>query len=74
MSYLKERYSQERLKGLELGRQAVYNEPKSKTVSARLTPTAKSGMDALAREYGLKFSELLELIGRGEFELVKKAT
>ena len=52
----------------------IHDEPKRARINANLTPTGKQGIVELAKEYNLSLSELIELIGRGEFELVKKAS
>ncbi len=70
------RSSENQLKNLELGRQArrKFDEPKTVQWNVRLTQTGKEGLFAIAKEHGLNPSDLIELLSRGEFELVRKAS
>ena len=70
------RSSQAQLENIKLGAEArkIYDEPKIAKISASVTPTSKQGIVAIASEYGVNVSELLERLGRGEFELVRKAS
>ncbi len=43
---------------------------KTVAVTARTSPEAKKGWEELAQQHNLTLSELIERIGRGEFELV----
>ena len=52
----------------------IHEEPKTARINTVLTPTGKKGVIKLAEKYNLSLSELIERIGRGEFELVKKAS
>ncbi len=52
----------------------IHDEPKSVRFSTKMTPTGKAGLEALAEEMGLSLAEFVEQIGRGEFELVRKAS
>jgi hypothetical protein len=62
------------LKNLRPSIPQIHEEPKRARLSAYLTPTGKQGVKKIAQEYNLSMSELIELIGRGEFDLVKKAS
>ena len=52
----------------------IYDEPKTARINTALTPTGKKGVQKLAEDYGVSISELFELVGRGEFQLVRKAS
>ena len=52
----------------------IHDEPKTERINAVLTPTGKKGVRKLASQYNLSLSELIEQIGRGEFELVRKVS
>ncbi len=52
----------------------IHDEPKTERINAVLTPTGKKGVRELASQYNLSLSELIEQIGRGEFELVRKVS
>ncbi len=50
----------------------IHDEPKTARINSVLTPTGKEGIVKLAKKYELSLSELIELIGRGEFEITRK--
>jgi hypothetical protein len=50
----------------------IHDEPKTARINSTLTPTGKEGIIKLAKKYDLSLSELIELIGRGEFEITRK--
>ncbi len=52
----------------------IHDEPKTARINTALTPTGKKGVLKLASQYNLSLSELIEQIGRGEFELVRKVS
>ncbi len=52
----------------------LYEESKTEGFAAKLTPTGKRGLEKLSQDLGLSMAELVEQIGRGEFELVRKAS
>ena len=72
MSYLKRSVNQ--LKNLELGRKPKYDEPKTTSLNCRLTEVGKKRFQELSEQFGLKPADLIELISRGEFELVRKTS
>ncbi len=45
---------------------------KTLAVTARTSPEARKGWERLAQQHDLTLSELIERIGRGEFELVHR--
>lgn len=51
------------------GQAEFYDEIKTEQVMMLLTPTAKKGLDRLARSLGLSRSELGERLGRGILKL-----
>lgn len=61
------------------GRKSLKNQPEIHSevkvrTSIALTPTAQGLLDNLARSFKLSRSEFIELIARGEFEIVPKQT
>ena len=72
MSYIKRSANQ--LKNLELGRQPKFDEPKTTYLTCRLTEVGKKGFQQLSQEFGLKPADLIELLSRGEFEVVRKTS
>lgn len=62
------------LKNLRPGIPQIHDEPKTARINTALTPTGKEGVLKLAEKYNLSLSELIEQIGRGEFQLVRKAS
>ena len=62
--------SHKQLQALAEGRKTKYDEPKDQRFSAVLTKTGKNGLVAIANELGMKPVELLEAIGRGDYQVV----
>ncbi|EKU98490.1 hypothetical protein Lepto7375DRAFT_7779 [Leptolyngbya sp. PCC 7375] len=46
-----------------------HGQPKTERVNALLTEQGKTGLTALAKDYQVSVSELLDLLGRGELEI-----
>jgi hypothetical protein len=42
-----------------------YGEAKSEVINVRVTPTAKKGVEAMARALGVSTAEFIERLGRG---------
>ena len=62
----------ESLKNLRPNIPQIHEEAKTVRLNTHLTPTGKRGVMELAEKYNLSLSELIERIGRGEFEIVRK--
>ena len=62
----------ESLKNLRPNIPQIHEEPKKMKLNTSLTEVGKRGISEVAKKYNLSISELIERIGRGEFELVRK--
>ena len=70
----KYKYPESRLRGLKMGSEPIYEQPKTENFTTRLTPEGKKGFEEQAKSLGLSKSEIIEKLARGEFELVHKAS